>query len=179
MKELLNVSLNAIKFYLEKGEKPTIKDFTLKDNSLLTKTGCIFVTLYKDGEVRGSSGNVKEIENSVVDEVIVNTIEAITNDKRFGKITKEEINNLKIRIDYIKKRDLLSEGKIYNLNPLESGVIVITKDYSDLAVILPNISKKLFAGEDFIPVIEEKLGKKFEEKDYYKYEIKTDVFSNL
>jgi hypothetical protein len=53
---------------------------------------------------------------------------------------------------------------------------VIKKDYTKTACILPNINPKLFAWEDFFPVLAEKLWeKKFVETDYIIYEIKTEM----
>jgi hypothetical protein len=71
---------------------------------------------------------------------------------------------------------VLKDKKLKDLDPAVSGVIAIKKDYTKFAVILPNINPKLFAGEDFGPVLAEKLGeKKFVEGDYIVYEIKTEV----
>jgi hypothetical protein len=85
---------------------------------------------------------------------------------------------LRIRIDYISKRELQQEWKIYTIDPVKSWVIVMSKDYNSIWIVLPNISSKLLTWEDFIPIIEAKMNKKFNEKDLYLYEIKTDVYTN-
>jgi hypothetical protein len=49
-----------------------------------------------------------------------------------------------------------------------------------MATILPNINSILLTWEDLIPILEAKLNtKKFEEKDYILYEIKTEVTDNF
>ena len=49
-----------------------------------------------------------------------------------------------------------------------------------MAVILANINPILLNWEDLIPVLESKFNtKKFEEKDYIIYEIKTQVTDNF
>jgi len=138
------------------------------------------VTLYKNGEVRGAGGNVKEIEKNIVEETIKNTIEALVLDKRFSPVTMDEVKDIKIRIDLIKERHILEEGKILALDPVKSGIICIKKDYDKLAVILPNISPRLLTGSDFIPVLKEKMQEKdFAEKDYIIYEITTQSMTNF
>jgi hypothetical protein len=54
----------------------------------------------------------------------------------------------------------------------------MSKDYSSIWIVLPNISSKLLTWEDFIPILEAKMNKTFNEKDCYLYDIKTDVFTN-
>ncbi len=134
--------------------------------------------MYKNWEIRWAAWNVKEIEANIVLETIKNTIEAISNDKRFSPFVATDAKDLKIRIDYISKRDLLNEWKIYTIDPIKSWIIAMSKDYNSIWIILPNISSKLLTWEDFIPILEAKMNKKFSEKDCYLYEIKTDVYTN-
>jgi hypothetical protein len=90
-----------------------------------------------------------------------------------------EAPEIKIRVDKIISKEVLTDKKIEDIDPTISGVIVIKKDYSRVACILPNINPKLFVGEDFFPVLEEKLSeKKFVSDDYIIYEIKTEVEIN-
>jgi AMMECR1 domain-containing protein len=114
-------------------------------------------------------------DNSAL-ELIENTISAISKDSRFSPLTMNEAPEIKIRIDKITSKEVLTDKKIGDIDPTTSGVIVIKKDYSKVACILPNINPKLFIGEDFLPVLEEKLSeKKFVSDDYIIYEIKTEV----
>jgi hypothetical protein len=48
MKELTEISLKTIDFYLKNKKEPTEQDLQIKDSSLLTKKGCLFITLYKN-----------------------------------------------------------------------------------------------------------------------------------
>ena len=64
------------------------------------------------------------------------------------------------------------------MDPVKSWVLAMSKDYTWIWFILPNISSKLLTWEDFIPILEAKMNKPFSEKDCYLYEIKTDVFTN-
>lgn len=179
MQELLEIVQKTIEYFFKNNKIPTDNDIQVRNKALLTQKACVFVTIYKSWVVRWSAWNVKELESNIINETIKSTIDAIANDNRFNPLSQDELKDIKIRVDYIKKRDLLSNWKILNLDPQKSGLIVICKDYSALAVILPWISKKLLRWEDFIPIIEEKIKKIFKENDNYIYEIKTDVFTNL
>ena len=177
---MIEVALQTIHFYLKYFKTPMLSEIQINDNNLLDKKGSLFVTLYKNGEIRGSSGNIKEIQSSLAGEIIENTVGALSKDSRFEKVKPEEESILKIRIDLITSREILKEGGIASIDPTQNGVLVITKDYSNMAIILPNISPTLFIGADFIPVLKEKLKtKKFDEKDYIIYKITTQNINNF
>lgn len=178
MNELLNIAIQTINFFIKNKKIPTVEQLEISNLWVLNQKWCIFVTLYKNWEIRWSAWNIKEVEQSIIHETIKSTIDAISNDKRFSPVLENESQDLKIRIDYIKERNVIADWKINTLDPLKSWVIVIDKEYDSIAVILPNISPKLLTWEDFSPIIEAKLKKDFDEKNCYVYEIKTDVVTN-
>lgn len=178
MKELVDITLKIVEYFIKNKKEPTESEIDIKDKTLLKQKWCIFVTFYRNWEIRWSAWNVKEIEANIVSETIKNTISAISQDKRFGVFEESDLKDLRIRLDYIKSRDLIADWKIYNLDPIKSGVLVMDKQYTSLGVVLPNISSKLITWDDFIPILESKMWKTFSEKDNYIYEIKTDVFTN-
>ncbi len=173
---MIEIVKQTIDFFVKNGKKPEIKDLEIKDKSLLEKKWALFVTLYLKWEVRGSAWNIKELKENQAEELIENTIFAISKDKRFSKISASEAKDLKIRVDFIVKRNLLKNKKISELEPIKSWVVVIKNNYSKLAAILPNINPKIINWTDFIPVLKEKLSEKsFNEDDYIIYEIKTET----
>jgi len=74
---MIDIAQQVIQYYLESGKIPTKNELIINDTSLFEKRGNIFVTLYKNGNIVGSSGNVVEIENDLVNELIKNTIYAL------------------------------------------------------------------------------------------------------
>ena len=80
---MIDIAEQTLEYYFTKFLAPKPEELILKDPSLQDKKGDIFITLYKNGEVRGSAGNIKEIENSLVSEIIANTMQALTSDERF------------------------------------------------------------------------------------------------
>ncbi len=159
--------------------EPTLAELELWENPLLQEQGCSFVTLYINGEVRGSAWNIKEISPNIAEEIRLNTLQALTWDKRFTPITLEESETLKFRVDQITNRTIIGETELQKLDPTKHGVIAIQRTYDKVAVILPNISPKLMNGADFIPVLKQKLDEKeFKASDYIIYQIETNVETN-
>lgn len=176
---MIQIVKQTIDFYAKYLKTPTINEIKFDDESLLAKQWSVFVTIYKNWEVRWSAWNIKEIKSSLVWEIIENTIEAISKDSRFDPIKLDEVEKLKLRLDIITNRNVLKEDEIKKLDPVKNWILTIKKDYEKMACILPNINPSLLTWEDFVPVLESKLWiKKFDEKDYIIYSIETDIFRN-
>jgi hypothetical protein len=116
MKEIVEKTL---RFYFEKMRAPEISELLLDDTSLQDERACYFITLYLNGEVHGSAGNVKEIEANSIKEIIQNTISAVSKDKRFPPLTLEESEKLGFRIDKITGRNIIPSIDISKLDPVK------------------------------------------------------------
>jgi len=177
---MVEIVKQTIDFFLKFGKNPELKDLKISDESLLNRRWNIFVTTYLNWDINGSSGNIKEIEDNIVLELIENTINAISEDPRFEKLKQEDIPNIKIRVDEITGRNILDSWVIKTLEPVKSWVIAIRKDYETLVVILPNISASILSWEDFLYYLQEKLGvKEFKEEEYIVYSIETKVYKDF
>lgn len=177
---MISIAQQTIDFYLKNFKTPKIEDLEIKNKSLLEIPWSIFVTIYLKWEVRWSSGNIKEIKKNLAEEVIENTIWAISKDQRFKPIKLSETKDIKVRIDNISSRKILKDNEIKNIEPMTEWVLAIKKDYNKMAVILPNINPLLLSWEDLIPVLEKKFNvKNFVEKDYIIYKIITEVKDNF
>lgn len=177
---MLDIVQQTIEFYTKYLKTPTIQDIDIKDTSLQEKQWCVFVTLYKNWEIRGWAGNIKELKENIVEEIIANTVEALSKDSRFSPVKLDEIKNIKMRIDTIKSRNILKEKEILSIDPIKQGILAIKNDYSTMAIILPNINPLLLTGEDFLPVLKEKTkSKEWNEKDFILYSIETESINNF
>lgn len=177
---MISIAQQTIDFYLKNFKTPTTDELNIKDKSLLEKTWSIFVTIYKKWEIRGSSGNIKEIKNNIAEEIIENTIWAISKDSRFKSVKLDEAKLIKIRIDLISSRKILKKDEIKQIDPTKEWILAINKDYISMALVLPNINPILLTWEDIIPVLEKKFNiKKFVEKDYIIYKIETQAVDNF
>ncbi|MBT3853720.1 AMMECR1 domain-containing protein [bacterium] len=63
---------------------------------------------------------MKEIKANLVEELIENTITAISKDTRFEAVKNDEIKDLKIRIDLIENRNVLQDKAIMQIDPTKS-----------------------------------------------------------
>lgn len=176
---MISVVQQTIDFYLKNFKTPLVSELDVEDSTLL-ENGSVFVTLYKNWEIRWAAWNIKEIKDTLREELIENTITAISKDPRFKPLKLDEAKDLKIRVDKIISRQILQDKWILQVDPTKSWVLAIKKDYSAMAALLPNINPMLLTGEDMIPVFKEKFKvKDFIEKDYILYEIQTEVFDNF
>ncbi len=57
----------VLEFYFAKMREPTLEELALEEDESLKAPGCSFVTLYLNGEVHGSAGNIKEISPSLAE----------------------------------------------------------------------------------------------------------------
>lgn len=175
MKEFVEKILS---FYFAKMRSPSLEELWYTSESFPEKA-CCFVTLYVNGEVHGSAGNIKEISGNLGAELIENTIYALAKDTRFSPLTKDEAEKIQFRIDKISERNMIDYTDISSLDPVKQGIIAIKRDYEKLAVILPNMSAKILTGEDLIAVLANKLSEKtLSEKNYIFYKISTQVETN-
>ncbi len=173
---MLDIVKQTIDFYMKNLRKPEINELNINNKDLLWERASCFVTLYHKWNIRWSAWNIKEISQNTIEELIENTIHAISEDKRFSKLSLQESKELKIRVDKIISRELVEKSNINKIEPTSSWVIVLKKDYEKMACILPNIDAKILTWEDYTPILEQKLNEKnFNPDDYHIYMIKTET----
>lgn len=61
----------------------------------------VFVSIHKDGRLRGCIGTILPVYGSVAEEIIRNAISASTRDPRFDPIRPEELDKLEINVDVL------------------------------------------------------------------------------
>ena len=177
---MIPIVQQTIDFYLRNFKTPKIDDLEIRNQSLLVEKWAVFITIYKNWEIRWSAWNIKEIKDNLVEELIENTISAIYDDSRFEQVKYGEIKDLKIRVDLFKTKTILQDKEILTIDPTKFWVLAIKKDYSSMAVVLPNINPILLTWDDIIPVLEWKFGiKNFNESDFILYKIETEVHNNF
>lgn len=174
---MINLAKKIIKFYSELNQEPSLEDLEITDPGFTQEKWCLFVTLYQNWEIVWSCGNFIEIEDSKWNELIKACIWAL-NDERFKNV-KKDYNNIKIRIDELESKEILKEKSIRDIVPAQSWLIVIKKDYEDIAILLPAISPNINTWSDLVLVLNKKLKQDFVENDYIIYEIKTKQLTDF
>ena len=180
---MINIIDQIIKYYLQYKKSPSVNDLQIEDISIMDpQQKSLFVTLYKNWEVRWSSGTAMNLNKTpLITLLIENTVNALSKDSRFNPVELKEIQDIKIRLDIIQSKTVLPEWKtLKDLDPTKSWILAIKKDYEKIALILANMHPALLTGEDFIEVLQSKLkDKNFKEDEYLLYEIISEQKNNF
>jgi len=158
-KILLEIARSAIQSTI-KGSQEVLEKFDLKFiPPRLQKDGATFVTITKDGELRGCIGTLKAYQPLFID-VREHAIAAATQDYRFSPIGKEELSQIKIEVSYLSEPEDLeykdSQELLEKVRPNIDGVTFI--DGPRRATFLPQVWEKLPDKEAFFDHLCLKMG---------------------
>lgn len=102
---------------------------------MLKKRAGAFVSLHKDGRLRGCIGTILPIQDNLAEEIIGNAISASTRDNRFFPVRPDEVPYLEISVDVLSEPEPIASEK--ELDVKRYGVIV-TKGRKR-GLLLPNL----------------------------------------
>lgn len=122
MNPLISLAKSAVESFVKEG-----KIISFGENfptEFLTQRSGTFVTIEKDGNLRGCIGTYLPIKDNITQEIIANAIAAATEDYRFGPIEKNELPHLSYAVYILSKLELVKN--ISELNPKKYGIIVKT-----------------------------------------------------
>ena len=91
---------------------------------LFNRKAGTFVTIMKDGQLRGCIGTYLPTKENIGKEIISNAIAAATEDYRFGPIREEELPHLSYTVYILGEPELVKVIK--ELDPKKYGIIVKT-----------------------------------------------------
>ncbi|MBN2793860.1 MAG: AmmeMemoRadiSam system protein A [Clostridia bacterium] len=103
------------------GLRDEVMDDTLTPEMLETRAG-VFVSLKKNGALRGCIGTIGPTEENIALEIVANAIKAGFEDPRFPPLEVEELNQLKISVDVLMQPEKVNSKS--ELDPHKYGVIV-------------------------------------------------------
>jgi AmmeMemoRadiSam system protein A len=120
MHPLVFLAKSAVENYIL--EKKIISPPEDLPKEFLERRAGTFVTIEKNGELRGCIGTYLPIRENVAKEVIYNAIAAATEDLRFGPVQKEELPSLSYTVYILSEPKLIKD--ISELDPKKYGIIV-------------------------------------------------------
>ena len=131
---------------------------TLEDTRYTAQRG-VFVTLKKDGQLRGCIGNIEPVR-TVAEGVEVNTVNAAFNDSRFQPLLATEFERVAISISILSPAVPLDYEDAENLlGKLRIGVDgVILRYGNNQATFLPQVWEQLEEAETFMEHLSTKAG---------------------
>jgi MEMO1 family protein len=101
----------------------------------LQAPSAVFVTLRKDGDLRGCVGSIRPTEPTAAHELIRYAVASAVRDPRFDPVTLEEVDSLTIKVQLLDPAEPLTD--IATLDPKHYGLIVRRGDRQ--ALLLPGI----------------------------------------
>ena len=127
-----HLAQESLEAYVRDGRKIEIPE-NLPDWMLKDKAG-VFVSLHKNGELRGCIGTISPWTDSVAQEIIELAIEAGTRDPRFPAVRPDELGELEYSVDVLSPSE---PCEMKDLDARRYGVIV-TNGYRR-GLLLPNL----------------------------------------
>lgn len=86
------------------------------------RQAAVFVSLKKDGQLRGCIGTIESCYENIAQEIINNAISACSQDPRFNPVVEEELPHLDISVDVLSEPEKVN--KTSELDPATYGIIV-------------------------------------------------------
>jgi AmmeMemoRadiSam system protein A len=97
-----------------------------------------FVTIRRQGKLRGCIGTIEPVCASLAEEVIRNAILAATEDHRFAAIGRSELPELEIKVDVLTEPEPVDSEA--DLDPKRYGLIIQSKSHPlRRGLLLPNL----------------------------------------
>lgn len=122
----------SLETWVIEGRHTTLPEKTAPD--LTERRTGVFVSLKKDGQLRGCIGTIEPVRGSIAEEIMRNAVSAGTRDPRFDPVTEAELPELVYSVDVLGKAE--PTEKIH-LDVKRYGVIVRNGDRCGL--LLPDL----------------------------------------
>ena len=97
---LLKMARKSIEFFFGNKKKPSLKELGMKSDQTISQKRACFVTLKKDGHLRGCIGEILPTQE-LYDSVISNAINSAFSDPRFTPLSKNELDKIDIEISVL------------------------------------------------------------------------------
>lgn len=157
---LVDLAKKAVETYISEGK--TISPSLELSEEFFNKRSGAFVTIEKNGNLRGCIGTYLPIKENVAQEIIHNAIAAAAEDYRFGPIQREELPYLSYTVYILGEPELVKD--ISELNPQKFGIIIktapiVSPDRTDVVFNghMPLKSGLLLPGLDGIDTAEQQI----------------------
>lgn len=131
--EYVKLARTSLEYYIKNQKKMEVPSYISKD-LLNNKTG-VFVSIKKDGNLRGCIGTIRSTTENAAREIIENAIKAGIEDPRFFPVEEDEFDELIYSVDILMEPKPVTS--LEELDVKKYGVIVSSGRRSGL--LLPNL----------------------------------------
>lgn len=122
----------CLEYYLQKGSLPKMPEVLPLEYE--ARAG-VFVSLKKDGQLRGCIGTVEPVRDNLAEEIAANAVSAAVRDPRFPAVSREEMEDITVSVDILGPMEPVKSEK--DLDPQKYGVLVRSGSRSGL--LLPRL----------------------------------------
>ncbi len=129
----VRLARETIEKYIARGEKNTVPGWVPAE--MTERKAGVFVSIHKEGRLRGCIGTIQPVRRSVAEEIICNAVSAATGDPRFDPVRPEELNRLEINVDVLSMPERIKSKD--ELDVKRYGVIVSSG--SRRGLLLPDL----------------------------------------
>ncbi len=147
----VGLARKTIEEYILTGRKGRIHE-ELPEEMRRQRAG-VFVSIKKEGRLRGCIGTIQPVQASIAEEIIENAVSAAVRDPRFSPIEPDELDKLSISVDVL--GDTEEIDSLDKLDVKRFGVVV-TKGYKR-GLLLPNL-EGVDTVEEQIAIAKQKAG---------------------
>jgi MEMO1 family protein len=155
--QLLHAAAASIKRGLTKGAPPDVDLSTFP--TLLQENRATFVTLKKDGKLRGCIGTISA-HRPLLNDVVENAYASAFRDHRFPPLQADELGALELSISLLSKPSPMTFSSesdfLEQLQPGRDGLII--EDQGRRAVFLPQVWDELPTTSQFVAHLKQKAG---------------------
>ena len=117
---VVQLARQSLEHYYDTGKM--LRDTEIKLPPDLPPRAGVFVSLKKDGQLRGCIGTTALTTPSLRDEIIANALKAALEDPRFEPVERDELDELTISVDVLGQPEPVAG--LADLDPQQYGVIV-------------------------------------------------------
>jgi len=115
---VVKLARETVESYIREGKIPQPGELTPE----MEEQAGVFVSIHKQGELRGCIGTFGPTKANVAEEIMTNAISSATGDPRFPPIAASELGDLEYSVDILTKPEPVSD--VSQLDPKKHGVIV-------------------------------------------------------
>lgn len=123
----------SVETYVKTGKRARLPDNLPEE--LTAARAAVFVTLHKDGRLRGCIGTTSPASGSVAEEILRNAVSACSEDPRFPPVREEELPSLEYSVDRLSAPEDIASPE--QLDVKRYGVIVSSRGRRGL--LLPDL----------------------------------------
>lgn len=129
----VRLARETIEKYIRGRERNTVPDWASAE--MTEKKAGVFVSIHKDGRLRGCIGTILPVRRSIAEEIISNAVSAATGDPRFDPVREDELERLEINVDVLSAPEKIESRE--ELDVKRYGVIVSSG--SKRGLLLPDL----------------------------------------